>query len=127
MPLNTISSIFPDWIKDIVMIIIAMIVNAVVTLVKYNKDGFKGFTILAWLVNISLAMVMAFFIDSLILWVYPTIHIKAEMAMMVIVGIMSQDILKMSEEKGIEIIRNKLSSFGLGVENSKNRRRNDND
>jgi len=49
-------------------------------------------------------MVMAFLVDSLALWAAPEMNIKAEMALMVITGILSKDILELAEKKGLKWI-----------------------
>jgi len=49
-------------------------------------------------------MVMAFLVDSLALWMSPDMNIKAEMALMVITGILAKDILEIAEKKGLSWI-----------------------
>ena len=100
--LNNLAAVFPDWVKDIIMLSIAMISSAIISLSKSRYSGVFVFS--TWAINIALSMVMAFLIDSLALWMVPEMNIKAEMALMVITGILSKDILELAEKKGLKWI-----------------------
>jgi len=100
--LNNLAAIFPDWVRTLVMLSIAMISSAVVSLSKSRYSG--AFVFSTWVINIGLAMIMAFLVDSLAVWIQPDIAPKAEMALMVITGIMAKDILELAEKKGLNWI-----------------------
>ena len=100
--LNNLATVFPDWVKDIIMLSIAMISSAVISLSKSRYSGVFVFS--TWAINIGIAMVMAFLVDSLALWIAPEMNIKAEMALMVITGILAKDILEIAEKKGLKWI-----------------------
>ena len=100
--LNNLVTVFPDWVKDIIMLSIAMISSAVISLSKSRYSGVFVFS--TWIINIGISMVMAFLVDSLALWAAPEMNIKAEMALMVITGILSKDILELAEKKGLKWI-----------------------
>jgi len=100
--LNNIASIFPDWIRTLVMLFIAMTSSAVISLSKSRYSG--AFVFSAWIINIGIAMIMAFLMDSLAMWMQPDMNIKAEMALMVITGMLAKDILEIAEKKGLQWI-----------------------
>ena len=100
--LNNLAAVFPDWAKDIIMLSIAMISSAVISLSKSRYSGVFVFS--TWAINIGIAMVMAFLVDSLALWMAPEMNIKAEMALMVITGILAKDILEIAEKRGLKWI-----------------------
>ena len=100
--LNNLAAVFPDWAKDIIMLSIAMISSAVISLSKSRYSGVFVFS--TWAINIGIAMVMAFLVDSLALWIAPEMNIKAEMALMVITGILAKDILEIAEKRGLKWI-----------------------
>lgn len=104
---NTLSSIFPDWLKTIFMLIIAMTSSAIVSLAKSKYYG--AFVFSVWVTNILLAMVMAFLVDSLALWLQPELPTRAEMAMMVISGMLARDILEIAERKGLSFMKAKMN------------------
>jgi len=101
--LNSLSGIFPEWVRTIVMLSIAMISAAVVSLAKSKYAGVFKFSV--WISNILLAMVMAFLMDSIALWVEPELHVRAEMVLMVLTGILAKDILELAEHKGLSWIK----------------------
>jgi len=100
---NTLVGIFPEWFKTIIMIGIAMISSAIVSLAKSRYAGIFKFSI--WISNIMLSMVMAFLIDSLALWAVPELNIRAEMVLMVLSGMLAKDILEIAEHKGLDWIK----------------------
>jgi hypothetical protein len=101
--LATITVLFPEWMKTIFMLLIAMASSAVVPLAKSKYYG--AFVFSVWVINILLAMVMAFLVDSLALWVNPNLPVRAEMALMVVSGILAKDILDIAERKGLQWFR----------------------
>jgi len=105
MPVNDLthlSGIFPHWLKTLIMIFIAMVSSAIISLSKSRYSG--AFVFSAWLINIGLSIVMAFLVDSLAMWMQPDMNIKAEMALMVITGMLAKDILELAEKKGLSWI-----------------------
>jgi len=96
------ASIFPDWLKTIIMLFIAMVSSAIISLSKSRYSG--AFVFSTWLGNIGVAMVMAFLMDSLAMWMQPDMNIKAEMALMVITGMLAKDLLEIAEKKGLQWI-----------------------
>jgi hypothetical protein len=110
--INTLVGIFPEWLKTIVMITIAMVSSAVVSLAKSKYAGAFKFSI--WIVNILLSMVMAFLVDSLALWIEPELNVRAEMVLMVLTGMLAKDILEIAEHKGLSWIRWKVDGGSSG-------------
>ena len=110
--INTIAGIFPEWFKTAIMMIIAMISAAIISLAKSKYAGIFKFSI--WISNILLAMVMAFLIDSLALWAEPNLNIRAEMALMVLSGMLAKDILEIAEHKGLKWLSTKAGGDSDG-------------
>jgi len=97
--LNTIASIFPEWFRMAVMVMIAMLASAFVSLAKSRYVGAFIFSI--WISNIMVSTVVAFFVDNLALFMVPDLDTKVEAAIMIIVGITSRDLLELLEHKGL--------------------------
>ena len=101
--LNSLTGIFPEWFKTLVMITIAMISSAVISLAKSQYSGVFKFSI--WVANIVLSMVMAFLVDTLALWIEPELNIRAEMILMVLTGMLAKDLLELAEHRGLNWIK----------------------
>jgi len=106
----SLSGLFPDWFRTIVMISIAMVSNAIVSLAKSKFSGTFVFSV--WLINIALSVVVSFFVDNIALWIEPEMNVRAEGALMVITGILTKDILELAEKKGLSWIRWKSRDDG---------------
>jgi len=99
----TLDAVFPEWFKTVVMLTIAMISNGIVSLAKSKLAGTFVFSV--WLINIALALVIAFLVDNIALWIEPAMNIRAESALMVLTGMLTKDILELAEKKGLSWIR----------------------
>jgi len=97
--LNTIASIFPEWFRMAVMVMIAMLASAFVSLAKSRYIGVFVFSI--WISNIMVSTVVAFFVDNMALYLVSDLDTKVEAALMIIVGITSRDLLELLEHKGL--------------------------
>ncbi|MDX8384548.1 MAG: hypothetical protein R8M45_10740 [Ghiorsea sp.] len=113
---DTLVSIFPDWVKVIVMVLIATFSSAIITLSKSKRTG--TFNAGIWMTNIGMAIVISFLVDSLAGAVSPSMNIKAEMALMVLTGILSKDLLEIAERRGLAFFKEKAgdNSFNNTIE-----------
>jgi len=94
-------------ILEIIIMMVISLFSAAVAYLNKVKAG-QEFKMAAFIINMLTAILMAFFIDSLVIGLYPDYNQKLEMAMMVIVGISSNKLLEFLEEKGLAEILSRL-------------------
>lgn len=104
---ESLGSIFPDWLKTIVVLTIAALTSAITTIAR-AKHAQTAIKFSIWASNVGLALVVAFIVDSIVLLVQPDINIRAELAIACFSGLAARDLFEIIEMKGLEWIRWKV-------------------
>lgn len=97
-----LAEMFSPITEILVMLSIGLFSSAVGYLYKV-KEG-RAFSFSAFFINMSVAVLMSFFVNSLLQAMSADLHIKLEMALMVVVGISANKLMELLQQKGLDLL-----------------------